>query len=385
MMKLSRLAIGLAMSACAGQAIAQTAPVAAPAAPVVAPAVPPKPTVADVARNAPPAPDYADPAMWAAGFGGLKAAATLPAGASPIARHAKVDVFYIHPTTFRGGPLDLNQDPRNPQANKWADESVVARQGGVFSGCCNVFSPRYRAASFAVFADPAVQAAAFELAYSDIERAFDVFLKQLNGRPFIIAGHSQGAFHTATLLERRVDGTPLQKRMVAAYIIGINIGEGEFGRRFKHVPICDRPAQTGCGLQWNAMMAGTDLTKARERAQSTYVAKYGDNPGKRTLCVNPITFDRKRPASTMAQARGAVPGSPGFGAMQPLKAKAVAATCDDGYLVVTLAPGLGLDPLPGGVMHFHDVGLFYADIRANAAVRVAAYLRAHPAARRSAR
>ena len=287
-------------------------------------------------------------------------------------------MFYVHPTTFKGGPGHLNQDPADPAANKWADESVVARQGGVFSGCCRVFSPRYRAAAYGAFGSPALQGAAFALAYSDVERAFDWYLAHENhGRPFIIAGHSQGAFHMATLLEKRIDGTPLQKRMVAAYIIGINISEGEFGHRFHHVSMCDTPAQTGCVLQWNALLDGTDLTAAAHRYESMYIAKYGDEPGKKTLCINPVTFDRKRPASISSQAKGAVPGAPGLGAMQPLRAGAVAAVCENGLLKVDLAPGLGLDALPGGVMHYHDFGLFYADIRANVNVRVAAWLKAH--------
>jgi hypothetical protein len=31
-------------------------------------------------------------------------------------------------------------------------------------------------------------------------------------------------------------------------------------------------------------------------------------------------------------------------------------------------------------MHYHDFGMFYADIRANAELRCAAFLKAHPAA-----
>ena len=38
-------------------------------------------------------------------------------------------------------------------------------------------------------------------------------------------------------------------------------------------------------------------------------------------------------------------------------------------LVVDVDPALDLKPLPGGSMHFHDFGLFYADIRADAVRR----------------
>jgi hypothetical protein len=286
-------------------------------------------------------------------------------------------VFYVHPTTLRSETL-WNQDIADVASNRWVDESAVARQASPFSGCCRVFSPRYRAASYKALMNNAARDAAFGLAYSDIERAFDWYLAHENhGRPFIIAGHSQGAFHIASLLEKRIDGTALRRQLIAAYIIGINLGEGEFGLRFKHVGICNTPAQTGCAVQWNSVLASTNLPEAAHRSQQTFVDKYGDRPGKSTLCVNPLTFDRRRPAAPASAALGAVPGAPGFGALQPLQRGAVAARCEQGMLVVEPAASLSLDPLPGGSMHYHDVGLFYADIRANAVLRARAFAKAH--------
>ncbi len=343
------------------------APLAAQPAPVLAP------TPADIAATAAPAPDYSKAASWAAGPFGPGPAATVPQGATPAARNPAVDVFYVHPTTSKSREV-WNQDVADAAENRWADESVVARQASVFSGCCRVFSPRYRAATAKAFTSPAGRDAAFELAFSDIERAFDWYLAHENhGRPFIIAGHSQGAFHMATLLERRIDGKPLQRQMVAAYIIGINLAEGDFGRRFKSVKPCTRPADTGCVLQFEAILAGSDVAKAAGFAQSTFVQKYGDLPGKQSICFNPLTFDARRPAAPAQAALGAVPGDPGFGAVRPLLRGKVAAHCEQGLLVVEPDPALDMKPLPGGSMHYHDFGLFYADIRADAVRRARAF------------
>lgn len=316
----------------------------------------PAPAVAQVVL-----PDYGQAANWSA------AASALPAGASKPAKAPKVDVFYIHPTTFRSPDGAINADPADAKANLWVDESAVARQASAFTGCCRVYAPRYRAATYNSFADPAKQKAAFALAYTDVERAFDHFLKvRGKGRPFIIAGHSQGAFHAATLLEKRIEGTALQKQLVAAYIVGINLSEGDFGRQFRHVRPCETARQTGCVLQWEAILSGSDVTALATRAQSTFVAKYGDLPGKQTLCINPLTFNASRPAAPASAARGAVPGDPGKGAMRPLLPSKVAARCEQGLLVVDADPVLDLKPLPGGSMHYHDFGLFWADIRADA-------------------
>lgn len=315
-----------------------------------------------------PLPDYGQAGMWS------EAALALPEGAGKAVRKPQVDVFYIHPTTFRSATGQMNADPADSAANKWVDESTVARQASAFTGCCRVFAPRYRAASYNSFADPAKQKAAFALAYSDVERAFDHFLKHRNkGRPFIIAGHSQGAFHAATLVEKRIDGTPLQKRLVAAYIVGINLSEGDFGRRFAHVRPCTTPRQTGCVLQWEAILDGSDVKTAETRAQSTFIGKYGDVPGKQTVCINPLTFDERKPDAGPETSLGAIPGDPGFGPLRALLPGKVAARCEQGLLVVRADPALEMKPLPGGSMHYHDFGLFWADVRADAMRRAGAF------------
>ena len=76
-----------------------------------------------------------------------------------------------------------------------------------------------------------------------------------------------------------------------------------------------------------------------------------------------------------SESLGAVPGDPDATPPQPLRSHAVSARCENGFLVVEPAADLALKPLPGGSMHYHDYGLFYADVRANAATRISAYLR----------
>lgn len=329
----------------------------------------------DAVVKAPPAPDYSAKANWSV-FASKGWASAQPKGAVKAAVSPKVAVFFLHPTTLRSATGEMNQNTADAQANKWTDESSIARQASVFAACCDVYAPRYRAATYNSFASGPAREAAFALAFGDVERAFDAFLKQIGDRPFIIAGHSQGAFHSATLLEKRIDGAALQKRLVAAYIIGINLAEGEFGKRFKSVKPCATPDQTACVVQWNAYIDGVaDVAKMAGFSQSTYVQKYGDDAGKITLCVNPLTFDTRLREAPSAASKGAVPGSPGFGALQPLKAGAVSARCASGLLLARVDKGLDLEPLPGGAMHYHDLGLFWADTSANATLRVRSYLK----------
>lgn len=326
----------------------------------------------------PPAPDYARPESWAARPGAAGASAALAPGATPAVRDAGVDVFYVHPTTF-GSKDAWNQNVADRTTNAWTDASVIARQAGIFNGCCRVFAPRYRqAAGRAVMLMDGEGGKAFALAYQDVERAFLAYLSKDNhGRPFILVGHSQGAAHIATLLERRIDGTPLAKRMVAAYVIGFNLSEGDFGTTFKTLHLCDRPAQTGCVVAWNSVLPEANRIQLGAAMEQRYIKRHGDDPGKTLACTNPLTFDRRRGAAPATASRGAVPGDPGAGPIAPLRAGAVAARCADGFLVVEPAAALGLKALPGGSLHYHDLGLFYADIRANARLRSNTYLKAH--------
>lgn len=328
-------------------------------------------------QTPPPAPDYARPDAWAARPGAPGASSTRPAGTDAVPSDAAVDVFYVHPTTFRSKDR-WNQDIADTVTNAWTDASVIARQAGIFNGCCHVYAPRYRqGSSLSFMAMEGDGGRAFDLAYTDVERAFDHYLTHDNkGRPFILAGHSQGARHLMVLLERRIDGTELARRMVAAYVVGVNLSEGDFGKTYKTLTTCDTPAQTGCVVGWNATLAQTDIALVSAAGERRYVERHGDDPGKRILCINPVSFDRSQPETTAGRALGAVPGAPGEGGMQAMQPGAVAARCVNGFLVVEPAAGLDLTPLPGGSMHYHDYGLFYADIRANARLRIDAFLKA---------
>lgn len=341
-----------------------------------APAPPPPPPFDS--QTPAPAPDYAQASAWAALPGVKGPADTVPEGRRHAAGLRGIDVFYVHPTTFRT-PDRWNADPADAKLNAWTDASVIARQAAVFNVCCNVFAPRYRQASFLATRDRFMEGdggKAYALAYSDVLRAFDQWQASRNhGRPFILAGHSQGGEMMMRLLADRIDGTPLQKRMIATYAIGIDFSVGYFGRRYRTLTPCDTPEQTGCVLAWNAVTPQADLKMLAGFAGSRFAHIYGPEAGRQPLCINPLTFNATRPAAARTVSKGAVPGDPGEGPVQALVSGKVSARCDSGFLVVDADPALELKPLPGGSLHYHEYGLFYADIQANVARRIRAFRR----------
>jgi len=340
-------------------------------------AAPPPPPFDSQPQPTPP--DYATDSAWAALPGVPGPADTVPQRRKPVTGKLRgVDVFYVHPTTFRT-PDRWNADLADAKVNAWTDASVIARQAAVFNACCNVFAPRYRQASFLATRDRFMEGdggKAYALAYSDVLAAFDQWQASRNqGRPFILAGHSQGGEMLMRLLADRIDGTPLQKRMVAAYAIGIDFSVGYFGTRYRTLKPCDTPVRTGCVLAWNAVSPQADLKMLGGFAGSRFAHIHGREEGKTPLCINPLTFDMAKPAASRAASRGAIPGEPGEGQMRAAVRSKVAARCDSGFLVVDADPALDLQPLPGGSLHYHEYGLFFADIQANVAQRIKALRR----------
>ena len=82
--------------------------------------------------------------------------------------------------------------------------------------------PFYRQAHYRIFVEPyaAQGKQAGVIAYQDVKKAFIHFLENFNeSRPIIIASHSQGSIHGKRLLKEFFDGKPLQKKLIAAYLI----------------------------------------------------------------------------------------------------------------------------------------------------------------------
>lgn len=339
------------------------------------------------AYQRPPAPNYADPASWAAlpGPDHRDAADLVPAGEAVGDRQdqAAADVFYIHPTTYRGRE-NWNQDLALKEWNDFTDNSVINRQAAAFNACCRIYAPRYRqAASAALYAKDDSGDKAREVGYQDVKAAFQYYVDHFNdGRPFILAGHSQGAFYIQRLIEDLIDASTLRPQLVAIYAVGVGFPEGVFTRQYKTIPPCARPDDTGCLVSWNTFARGGDGAATAARNADRYAEKYGTREGSDTLCINPLTFDRERLDAPASMNGGALPGAAGPGPLPGLKIGLIGATCEGGmlYADVPADDAFSLFMLPGGVLHFHDFDFFFKNIRDNAVVRVDAFLKRKAAA-----
>ena len=325
---------------------------------------------ADVVALAPPG-SYANADMWLArpdkpGNPALWTPEGCQAAADP-----KAAVFFVHPTSFLdrsawNAPLD------NADANGRA-ELFLRGQASAFNSVGHVWAPRYRQATFGAFLTSQKQAEqALDFAYRDVSAAFDEFLKEAGDRPIVLAGHSQGALHLSRLLVDRIAGKPVAKRIVAAYLVGWPVSITADLPRMG-LPACSAADEAGCILSWQSFGEPADPSLILD----TFDASNGFTglPRARTLmvCTNPLTGKPNDDAPPEANLGALIQDKDLRNAH--IERGRVSARCDGRGLLMIGGnpPDLGPYVLPGNNYHVFDYSLFWANVRADAERRLAAF------------
>jgi hypothetical protein len=331
-------------------------------------------------------PDYDREENWAALPTRQGVEDRMPAGISDpdLQGRAPVDVFFIHPTGYLQGnswTFSMDANTSTEENTQW----MMANQASSFNGCCNVYAPRYRQANiFAYIRGTDVRDQVLAFAYTDVARAFDYFLAEYSqGRPFIIASHSQGTHHGARLLKEKIDGTVLAERLVAAYIIGGGIASSDFDN-MQDIGLCRDATDLHCAVHWDTY------------SEAVIDQPLPDNVG--NVCVNPLNWTVNGGLASKQEHAGAVPVSGEFQmdlagsdeatgmVFEPLEApiaNMLQAQCKDGVLFISDQSdtpfGNTGGSFGGGNYHGLDYPVFHMDIRQNAKLRVATFLAARQA------
>ena len=312
-------------------------------------------------NNTGPAPDYSDLQFWAASPYKDDTSDRVPEFLKNEVRDTRADVFFIHPTSYfgekKGSPW--NADLRDTTVNNNTDNLSIRLQASVFNGSCRVFAPRYRQGNmeaFYVFNTPEAQTA-FDLAYQDVKKAFQYYLKHDNKkRPIIIASHSQGTLHAIRLLQEFFDGKPLQKHLVCAYIIGYQIKKDAF----KKLPVGESARQTGCFVGWRTYAKG-EIPKgaALENGNS--------------VCVNPLTWNTSEEWASKDLHQGIMYN---FVKIIP---HTIGAGIEPTTKILWIDNQVAPDDQKKKMTNFHrwDYNLFWMNIRQNVKDRIDAYLAGH--------
>ena len=217
----------------------------------------------------PKAPEYADTTQWYIAD-----------------RHAEADVFYIISTETGDYSLDGTTYYHADTYNDSLRGPLYAEMLGVdtlISGRLNYFSPYYRQCSLQSFTNDSILQDRLPVAIDDVRSAFHYYLEHLNnGRPFVLAGFSQGALIMLELMKEMDDKT--FKRMIAAYALGTSISE-DMLQQNGHIKAAQGASDTGVTICYNSVK------------DVKYIKPFVAAPN--VMCINPVNWHTDATPATL--------------------------------------------------------------------------------------
>jgi hypothetical protein len=170
---------------------------------------------------------------------------------------ARIDCFYVYPT------VSQDSTPNSDLVAGPEEYNVVRSQFARLGSECRTFAPLYRQVTLTALraglgGGPGMNPDR-ELGYNDVLAAWNYYLEHHNdGRGVVLIGHSQGSGVLTRLISNEIDGKPVQDKIISAMLLGttVQVPAGEkVGGTFKHMPICESAAQTGCIISYSSYRA----------------------------------------------------------------------------------------------------------------------------------
>jgi len=305
--------------------------------------------------------DYSNADYWAALPDRQDEADHVPKGFNDQQKIAQADVFWLYPTTYTGkkGQDQWYPTLEDEYTNNRTDATSIKYQATIFNEAGRVFAPRYRQMHlhgfYAKKEDAKKEGAkAYEQAYQDVKAAFEYYLKNWNdGRPIIIAGHSQGAGHSIRLVKEMMDGTALQEQFVAAYLVGWPVKKDEF----KTIKVCESPTAINCFCSWRTFKNG--------HFPNENVGKNGEYS-----VTNPLSWETNEKLVPQSENLGGI-----LLDLNKIYPSLADAQVKEGILWTHKPKFKGSFLIWRKNYHVADMNFFYLNVRENAKLRVQAFLR----------
>lgn len=282
----------------------------------------------------------------------------------------EVDTFYLYPTCYSDESEDAKPicDIDNEIMRNKA-RPVYGNQATVYEESTNVFAPFYRQSNiFEVVGLSNEELEKYQMAEqrTDVYAALDYYFENYNeGRPFILAGHSQGSIMTKIVLGEYMQAHPeYYERMVAAYPIGYSITR-DWLEEHPYLKFAKGADDTGVIVSWNTEGKGNkgqhnlvvepnaiSINPINWKLDDTY-AGFEENLGSRIFNEETETYEIVKGAAD---------------AQVDTERGVVICTAE----VAEYAPAALFGPES---LHSHDYDFYYENLRENVKTRVEAYLK----------
>lgn len=293
----------------------------------------------------PPLPDYSKKDCWA------------------LICHQKdslFDVFYLYPTFFQGEPGAL-MDIYTTRLTPFIKVNIL-KNTGIFSGQGNIYAPLYRQASFSSLSlDEKARKEVLLPSLADAVLAFEYYLKHYNnGRPFVLAGHSQGSRLLRELIKLKFNNSALQKQLIAAYLLGAEVTLSD-ARDFPWLKLAQGETDTGVVITYNTQAEGVQNSPIFERGGAVGInpLTWSQDYGSRSLNSGAVFFDKK-----------------GYVLAEIPSFTDAYIDSSTGALITPLADmeKYSVKFFQKGVFHIYDYEFFYRNLQNNFKLRLKEYL-----------
>lgn len=276
----------------------------------------------------------------------------------------KVDVFYLYPTCWLPTEADGMVNTIKNKSMREQASGVYAEQASCFEGVANIYAPYYRQLnamkSLSCSLDEQEKLVA-GVPYHDALAAFEYYLIHFNnGRPFILAGHSQGSNVLKFLLSEYMAKHPeVYSRMVAAYALGYSYSHQYFQVN-PHLKFAEGETDTRVIISWNC-----EFMKDGKFGSCNLVCHKG------ALSINPVSWSRNNEKTEAGDPRN-------LGALDTRERFSAQVKYDPARQYEVLVVGTSEQPacdkaIGEQALHSCDFRLYYYNIRENAKKRIHSY------------
>ena len=288
-----------------------------------------------------------------------------------------VDTFFIYPTVY------VNAEENAPDYAPLGDpmmlegvENMYRLQACVFEESTNLFMPYYRQANLTIeartyFENGDIQSCLEDLPEIDMNAALDYYFEHYNqGRPFIIAGHSQGSAMTRLVLKHYFKAHPeYYRNMVAAYVIGYSITEKDL-EEYPHLKFAEGEDDVGVIVSWNTEGPGNKEANNVARVEGA-------------ISINPLNWKRDDTYAAASENLGSRVVNMETGDMEyrdvgadaqvDLKRGVVICHADYPFIGEGEADDLAVSLFGTESFHNGDYPFFFNNIRQNVKTRIDSY------------